>query len=108
MPWISLCNLEDLREGAGHYVEIDGYRLAVFLEGGQVFVMDDACPHAGGSMSGGRLDAGCAVCPWHGWAFGLRDGALRGYDGVTIGTYPSRIYKRADMSDLVQADLPMP
>jgi len=109
MPWTSLCNLNELSENTGQYVEIDGYRLAVFLHAGEVYVMDDACPHAGGSMSGGHVDAGgCAVCPWHGWAFKLSDGQLRDQPGFEICTYKVRLYQRDGHDDLVQADLPMP
>ncbi len=48
--------------------------LAVYRRGEHVFVVDDACPHMGASLSEGYLDGGNVVCPWHGWCFDLKSG----------------------------------
>ena len=107
MAWTSLCELGELIEGQGKYVEIDGFRLAVFLHRGSVHTIDNYCPHAGGNMSGGFVDErGCAVCPWHGWAFRLDTGEMPGAPVVRIDTYPTRVLTRDGRPDLVQADLP--
>src|SRR5262245_48938710 len=108
MSWTSLCDLDELTEGKGKYVEIEGSKLAVFLDHGNVFVIDNYCPHAGGNLAGGVVDHGCAVCPWHNWAFRLENGQLRDAPGVTVTTYKTRLFKREGKPDLVQADLPMP
>lgn len=107
MAWTSLIPLADLVEGAAKYVEVDGYRLAVFLHEGRPHVMDNYCPHAGGSMAGGYIEDGCAVCPWHNWPFRLDNGELKGSPAVTIDMYPSRLLDRPE-GPMVQADLPMP
>jgi len=111
MAWTSLCDVDELIPDQGKYVEIDGFQLAVFLHGGKVFVMDNLCPHAGGSMAGGWVEDGCAVCPWHAWAFKLDTGELHDGGafggGVMIRTYPVRMFSREGKPDLVQADLPM-
>lgn len=106
MSWTSLCALEDLNEGQGKYVEIDGFQLAVFLHEGQVYVMDDQCPHAGGSLASGFVDNGCAVCPLHFWPFELKTGEFQGGMGAKVHTYPTRLLNREGQSPLVQADLP--
>ncbi len=105
MPWVTLCELSDLTDGRGKPVDVDGHRLAVFLDGGTPATLDNACPHAGIALSGGEVDAGCAVCPAHGWAFDLATGQLRGMPGVTIGHYPTRLHDHAGRR-FVQADLP--
>lgn len=107
MSWISLCELTELTEGEGKYVEIDGFQLAVFLDGGKVYVIDNCCPHAGGNLAGGHIADGCAVCPWHYWAFRLEDGQLRDMPGVNVTTYATRLFGHAG-KQFVQADLPMP
>jgi len=106
MAWTSLCELDELREGEGKCVAIDGFELAVFLTGGQVRVIDNTCPHAGAGLSGGWVDDGCVVCPLHGWAFNLATGELRDSAAVAITTYPTRVYDHEGRK-LVQADLPM-
>ena len=107
MPWVSLCDLDEVPTDGGKYVEIDGFQLAVFVQDGKPFVMDNTCPHAGGAMSAGHVADGCAVCPWHGWAFRLDDGTFQNMPAVTIPVYPTRLLERAGHPLLVQAELPM-
>jgi nitrite reductase (NADH) small subunit len=105
MSWTSLCDLDELKPDEGKYVEIDGFQLAVFLSDGKVSAMDNRCPHAGGNLAGGHVVDGCAVCPWHYWAFRLDNGQLRDYPGVAISVYPTRIYDY-QRRRVVQAELP--
>lgn len=98
--------MDELKEGAGKYVEVDGYQLAVFLHEGKPFVIDNHCPHAGGSLSGGTAENGCAVCPWHRWAFNLETGEMPGRPLVKVKTYKIRLLERRDQPTLVQAQLP--
>jgi nitrite reductase/ring-hydroxylating ferredoxin subunit len=41
---------------------------------GAIRAAPDRCPHREAPLSGGRVDHGCIVCPYHGWTFGA-DGA---------------------------------
>lgn len=107
MGWTSLCDLDELTEGDGKYVEIGGFKLAVFLYEGKVYVTDNTCPHAGASLYGGRLHEGCVVCPWHGWTFKLENGQLPDLPGVAIATYKTRVIQPEGKPKLVQADLPI-
>lgn len=107
MPFVTLCEISELTPERGKYVEIDGFKLGVFLHGENVYVMDDYCPHAGASLAGGAVVDGCAVCPKHQWSFALENGQLRGAPGVEVRTYKTRIVQHEGRS-LVQADLPMP
>jgi nitrite reductase (NADH) small subunit len=108
MAWISLCELGELAEDQGKFVQMDGHELAVFLHDGAVRVMDNTCPHAGGPLWEGTIEDGCCVCPWHGWSFHLENGQLRDTPGVVITTYPTRLLERNGQPTLVQADLPVP
>ncbi len=107
MGWTSLCEVGELTEGLGKYVEVGGFQLAVFLDDGKPHVIDNYCPHAGGNLAGGYLDEGCAVCPWHHWAFRLDNGELRDMPGVTLTTYRVRHLERDGKPTLIQADLPI-
>ena len=114
MPWTTLCDMDECSEGEGTFVDIDGRELAVFLKDGQPHVMDNLCPHAGGSMASGYLETQgevtCAVCPWHGWAFRLDNGDYADMPGggFEIAVYPARVEPGDGGRRLVQADLPMP
>ena len=107
MAWSSLCELSELKEGQGKYVEVAGFQIALFLHEGKPYAIDNRCPHANGSLAGGWIENGCAVCPWHQWAFNLQTGQMRIASRITISTYPTRVLQRPDQPDLVQADLPL-
>lgn len=103
--WTSLCSFDELVEGKGKYAEVGGFQLAIFLDQGQVSVIDNTCPHAGGNLAGGFIDAGCAVCPWHYWAFRLDNGELRDAPGIAVTKYEVRLHPHEGKT-LVQVDLP--
>jgi 3-phenylpropionate/trans-cinnamate dioxygenase ferredoxin subunit len=107
MAWTTLCEINELHEKHGKYVDIDGRPLAVFLHEGTPHVMDDLCPHAGGEMSGGTVEEVqgemCAVCPLHGWPFKLADGQMPG-GGEGLRVYPSRVEPDGE-KQWVQANL---
>ena len=81
MPWHTLSPASRIREGQLRCFEIAGRRVVVGRTRRGFFALDDACPHAGGSLSEGLLDSGAVVCPIHGYAYdvltgeGLDDGA---------------------------------
>jgi nitrite reductase/ring-hydroxylating ferredoxin subunit len=51
--------------------------LVVVRRGDLVFALKETCSHAGGPLSEGTLEGDTIVCPWHGSAFRLSDGAVR-------------------------------
>jgi len=106
MAWVSLCRLDELREGGGKYVEIDGFQISVFLYQGRPFAIDNRCPHAGGSLSGGTVKNGSVVCPWHQWAFDLQTGQMPDRPLVRVRTYKLRLLEREGRPTLVQGELP--
>jgi nitrite reductase/ring-hydroxylating ferredoxin subunit len=107
MPWTSLCDFDELIEGQGKCVEIEGFRLAVFLNGKEIHVVDNTCPHAGHELAGGPIENGCVTCPYHGWVFRLADGEMPGSPGIAISVYPARLLIREAKPTLVQANLPI-
>ncbi len=107
MAWTSLCTLDELTDGTGKYVEVDGFQLAVFLHAGEISVLDSHCPHAGANLAAGFVEDGCAVCPRHYWAFRLDNGELKNTPGVAIRKYITRLYQHQGR-EFVQAELPQP
>ena len=70
MP-IPLIELSALPEGRGRRVCKAALDLAVFRIGDAVYAIDDSCPHAGGSLSNGKLQGTRVICPVHGLKFDL-------------------------------------
>lgn len=85
---IRVCAVGDIPEGGSTVVEVNGKDVAVFhVAGGQYFAIDDMCPHAGASLSGGHVENGIVTCPWHYWRFNLSDGAWADNPRVKTGCY---------------------
>lgn len=90
--WVDLCAVTDVPDEGGGYITLNERALAVFRTGpGQVRVIDDACPHAGGSLSRGHIENGCVVCPWHAWAFSVEDGRCPDNPTIKVQTHRVRI-----------------
>ena len=105
MSWVTLCRTDEVPNGQGKAVDVDGYRLAVFADTGTFSVLDSTCPHAGKSIAGGAVSEGCAICPFHFWAFSLETGEMRDSPGVAVTKYASRLIDHAG-EQWIQADLP--
>ncbi len=87
----TVCQVDDLADGEGLTVSVNQRMLAIFREGSQFFAIDDMCPHAGASLSGGYVEKGIVTCPWHAWRFRLADGAWADNPRIKIGCYPVRV-----------------
>jgi isorenieratene synthase len=49
---------------------VNGSSFVAFRDGGRAIIAPDPCPHLGASLSGGHVESGCIVCPWHGLRLG--------------------------------------
>ncbi len=63
-----------LSAGEVRAVEAEGRRLVLCEVEGSVYALDDRCPHADVSLSGGRLEGAILECPLHGGKLDVRDG----------------------------------
>ena len=88
--WIPAGRLSDLKPGAGARVIVGDRDIALFLVDGEVFAVENRCPHRGGSLSDGTVAGGIVSCPLHGWRYDLRTGRCPERTGVMIRSYPIR------------------
>lgn len=66
--------------------------VGLFRVDGRIHAMEDACPHAGDSLSGGLLEGCVVVCPAHGWDFDVRTGFRPGdADGFPVPCFAVRV-----------------
>jgi nitrite reductase (NADH) small subunit len=84
-------HISQIPSGEGRVFDVKGRRLAVFhTRAGEIFATQADCPHRGGPLADGLVDAATVVCPLHDRAYDLRTG-----DGVgntcSIETYPVEI-----------------
>jgi 3-phenylpropionate/trans-cinnamate dioxygenase ferredoxin subunit len=91
--FIKVCRVSELRENQGKRFLINDVDIAVFKVNGEVFVLNNTCPHQHATIIyDGFVEEGCVVCPAHGWMFNLKTGnqptGARGLD-----VYPVKVVK---------------
>lgn len=87
----TVANVGEIPADQGRVFEVDGQMIAVFLEGGQYYAIDDACPHQGAPLSDGIVFDKSVTCTWHGWRFSLETGRHLDGSRCRVGTYPVRV-----------------
>lgn len=68
------CTLAELEAQGVRVVSIAGRVIALFSHGGQVFAVDNRCPHMGFPLSRGTVSDGILTCHWHHAKFDLAGG----------------------------------
>ena len=65
-----VCRVSELSENQGKRFLINDVDIAVFKVNGEIFVLNNVCPHQHTSVIyDGFVEDGCVVCPAHGWMF---------------------------------------
>ena len=81
-----------LANGQARAARAGRYEVAIFNVGGELFALENTCPHQGGPLADGWLEGPMITCPWHGWCFDVRTGKM------TLGDY-ARVARFAVMRD---------
>lgn len=93
--WEALCTVADLERTGRVTRWIGASEVTAFKEEGTVHVVRSICPHAGGPLGEGKIlpgEEGPSVrCPWHGYVFGLANGACADHPALSISRLPFRI-----------------
>ena len=85
---LPLVALKDLPEKRGKRVCVAGLDLALFKIGDAVYAIEDSCPHAGASLSNGKLQGLIVSCPAHGLRFNVATGGAVGAPGLVASCHP--------------------
>ncbi|MDR7490579.1 MAG: nitrite reductase (NAD(P)H) small subunit, partial [Armatimonadota bacterium] len=89
--FVRVATLEELRAAGRLVVQADGYTLALFLDGDQVFAVDNRCPHMGFPLHRGTLKDGILTCHWHHARFDLHSGGTFDRWADDVRTFPVEI-----------------
>jgi nitrite reductase (NADH) small subunit/3-phenylpropionate/trans-cinnamate dioxygenase ferredoxin subunit len=102
MPFSRLIEISKCERNRGTFVRHGDLQLAVFLldDPERVFVIDNTCPHAGGSLSSGEVESDIVSCPYHHWQFDLKTGECVDAMRAQVKSYPAEIRDGAVWADL--------
>jgi ferredoxin-nitrite reductase len=79
---------DELQEGAGKALLVNGHEIAVFRCQGALYALQNQCPHEGGSLAGGAVEGDEVICPLHGYGFNLKTGACSTDPRLRAKTFP--------------------
>jgi nitrite reductase/ring-hydroxylating ferredoxin subunit len=82
-------------------VEVQGKRLALVNLKGEIYALDDDCPHEAGPLSEGQIVGEEIECPWHRSRFNIKTGSVT-IDPATEGT---ATYKVRLVGDAVEVEI---
>lgn len=71
--------VDDVPEGRGVALEIEGKRIALFNIEGQFFAVEATCSQHGAPLTKGVIQEGTLCCPWHGVAFDVARGVCMAF-----------------------------
>lgn len=87
-------HLNELAFAANHIAvaDLDGKKICIAKSGDQVFAFAYKCPHAGGLLAEGYIDAlGNIVCPVHRYKYDMKNGRNTSGEGYYLRHWPVEI-----------------
>jgi 3-phenylpropionate/trans-cinnamate dioxygenase ferredoxin subunit len=90
--YIRAAALDQIPPGKSRLAFVAGKTVALFNIGGEIFALNDSCPHAGSSLAMGKLEGAVVQCRAHGLRFDVRTGHMPGRtDGLRAASLPVRV-----------------
>ncbi len=92
----------EVAPGSALLVEVAGQEIALFNLGGEIFAIDNTCPHSGGPLAEGDIQSDRVTCPWHGSIFNIKTGEVLDPPAMEdVATYGVRVTE-----DDIEIDVP--
>jgi nitrite reductase/ring-hydroxylating ferredoxin subunit len=86
--FVDAARLDQLPAGTGMTITLADKAIALFNVGGQIYAIDDTCPHAGSSLGNGKLDGRIVTCRSHGMKIDVVTGRFPASEGFAVASYP--------------------
>ncbi|MBX2997877.1 MAG: Rieske (2Fe-2S) protein [Caldilineaceae bacterium] len=80
--------LADVEKIGVHTVQVGGHVLALYLHEGNVYAVDNRCPHMGFPLDRGSVHGGILTCHWHHARFDLCTGGAFDLWADDVPSYP--------------------
>jgi nitrite reductase/ring-hydroxylating ferredoxin subunit len=80
MNWVKVLAQDQLPQDARKVVKVANRTILLLRHGGQIYAMENGCPHLKLPLQGGKItDDNAIVCPWHHSAFDLSSGDVKAW-----------------------------
>ncbi|PSF30988.1 (2Fe-2S)-binding protein [Aphanothece hegewaldii CCALA 016] len=99
--FVEAIGLDRIPPGKGTTVTIANKSIALFNVDGQIYAIDDACPHAGSSLGWGKLDGKIVTCRTHGLKVNVTTGCMMTSPDLGVTSYPVQV-----INEIVRVEIP--
>jgi len=89
--YVPVADVEDLRERGRAVVSHDGRAIALFHHDGEMYAVDNRCPHMGFPLTRGTVEDGVLTCHWHHARFELEEGDTFDIWADDVQTFPTEV-----------------
>ena len=90
--FVAVAKVSDLAPGTKKMVWLGDTRVMLANVDGEIYAVEDFCPHARAFLSPGWLEGDRIMCPLHGAEFNVKTGEVLSYPAEDdIAVYPVRI-----------------
>lgn len=90
--WIKIVAAEDIPSMGSRKVVIGEEEIALFKNrDGEIFAINNICPHKQGKLSEGLVHESVVTCPLHNWDIDLATGEALGNDSGCTNVYESKV-----------------
>ncbi len=89
--FIPVLQEKELKEGTMKLIRVQGYPVLLIKQLGQIFAIDNRCPHMACGFSGGTLEREVIICPCHDWRFNLKTGEYEEDPSMKLTNYQWKI-----------------
>jgi len=80
--WVRVCALAEVPSANKlMLVQAGGQDICLANVAGELYAVDNVCPHRQGPLHEGWIEEGQVVCPWHGWSFDPLSGVCTNAQG---------------------------
>ncbi len=88
---VKVLDQSELEPGQCTIVIANEMEIALFNVNGQIYALENNCPHRGGPLGEGDLDEDIVTCPWHGWQINVRTGEAEYMPDVCAKKYNCKV-----------------
>jgi 3-phenylpropionate/trans-cinnamate dioxygenase ferredoxin subunit len=89
--FVPVLDEKELKDDSMKLVSAEGIPVLLVKVHGQIFAIDNRCPHMSCGFSGGSLDGYVIICPCHDWRFDLRTGEYEEEKEITLTKFEWKI-----------------
>jgi nitrite reductase (NADH) small subunit len=96
MRKVAVTNIADIKELRSKVIHVDGIEVAVFkLSNGEIYAIENSCPHKQGKLSEGIVCNDHVYCPLHDWKISVKDGLVQDPDEGCVRSFATEVDKES-------------